>query len=67
MDGKQQAGGEGLANSQGEGDGKGAQAMNLRKDFGVGRTWFNPVFVLPVLLELTLKLEQNALLQPIPL
>ena len=47
--------------------GKGAQAMNLKKDFGAGRTWFNPVFVLSVHLELSLQLEQNAVLQPIPL
>lgn len=41
--------------------GKGAQAMNLRKDLEAGRTWFNPMFVLPVHQELTLQLGQNAL------
>lgn len=41
--------------------GKGAQAVNSRKDLEAGRTWFNPMFVLPVHLELTLQLGQNAL------
>lgn len=47
--------------------GKRAQAVNLRKDFGAGRMWFNPIFLHPAHLELTLRLEQKALLQPIPL
>lgn len=50
--------GEEPANSGGEGAeakwGKGAQAVNLRQDVGAGRGWFNPMFVFPVPLELTL-------------
>lgn len=38
--------------------GKEAQAVNLRKDFGAQRMLFNPMFVLPDHLELTLQLEQ---------
>lgn len=44
---------------------KRAHAENLRKDFRAGRTWSRLMFVLTAHLELTLPLEQNALLQPV--